>query len=712
MPVFGEYETVGDPLSVCDRNGQTRTCWKANRPGWDDERVYMIKSLALPRPGSTREQSAQQLPPADVGADFFESIARLKEAHRACPELIAPIHAFGRTDAELWYATDYYPRQSLEDFYSTASEINDQALRNVVYSVASGCMALRRATGLSHGNLKPSNVLVSGKPGPLKLAQLRLIDVAGSASVRTSITKPRDSRQTITGAALRQATEARDLRGIGEILLKLVENYSIEGPADYSLPIAPSAPWRVLGEHSHAWLGLCNRLLDPSLSLDEISLDSLAKDFEPKKSPPSRTIVLLAAFGLLLVGGIASFPLWNQPLKQISKASERDAEKIASTQPRYPSHAESSVPDTETSEPASPPSSRAGNNIAAIGETDSALDMEPARDMTVTSEQAPPIPDNSDSGREGVRSSGGTADPQPLVIEGTDGPVDSPDFGLATRAPASGLAPGSWTGEAGGTGDQETKWEPVAREPAGSPNSEQASPVASPELSASPSGEKADLQPQTTGARSETAIASWQPARSAAPPPWTAARAEPERANSSLPRVASNPERTEARPQIAASRGQEAGSKSKPARPVETGASAPAQPGSDREPRTPRLTPGSPAQRMAQRPPRQVEVARAETGQRRTSGRTNAPKPAPRASIDVAQLDKQLQKLETEVARVVALRRNSDLFPRVESLEAQYTRANQLSEQRKKRLDLLRANMEKKLPGASPQRAINEPLAP
>lgn len=713
MPVFGEYETVGDPLSVCDRNGQTRTCWKANRPGWDDERVYLIKSLALPRPESAREQSAQALPPADVGADFFESIARIKEACRAHPELIAPIYGFGRTDTALWYATDFYPQQSLEEFYSTAAEINDQTLRHVVYSVASGCLALRQTTGLSHGNLKPSNVLIGGEPGPLRTAQLRLIDVAGSASVRASLKESQDQCPA-TDAALRQATEARDLRGVGEILLKLVENNSIEGPGDYTLPIASSAPWRVLGEDSWAWLGLCNRLLDPNLSLDQVSLESLAKDFEPKNPHPSRTTALVAAFGLLLIGGIASFPLWSQPLQQMSRTWARHAERNGSTQqPHYPVTADSSVPATEGSEHAGLPAPNAKTDIAALPETDGAEAPLPSKDNTDTEpeEEAPSAPEKIDSEIETVHSGVGTTDPDPPTGEGATGTVIPPELSSAARAPASGLAPGSLTGEAGGSGDQEAKWEPVVKNPPVSPVAEQPPSVASHEPPVSSNGEKAEFQPQTTGATSETAMASWQPARSAAPP-RTAARAEPERTEPILPRVSSSQEKTETSPQIAASRGQEAVSKPKPARSVENRASAPASSGTDREPRTPRLTPGSPAQRMAQRPPRQTEMARATTAPRRNPGRTNAQKPAPRASVDVAQLDRQLDKLETEVARVVALRRNSELFAVVDSLEKQYSKANQLSEKRKKRFDLLRANMEKKLPGAAPQRSINEPLAP
>ena len=117
------------------------------------------------------------------------------------------------------------------------------------------------------------------------------------------------------GATLRQATEACDLRRIGELILQLVEANPIAGPQDYSLPIEPSVPWRVLGKDSKRWLELCNRLLDPNLSLADISLESLAKDFR-SSGRSSGGAKWVAGFGFVLVAGVASYLATNDPWQQ------------------------------------------------------------------------------------------------------------------------------------------------------------------------------------------------------------------------------------------------------------------------------------------------------------------------------------------------------------------------------------------------------------
>ena len=180
MPSFGEDETIGDPLTRSGDAAHTRTLWAANRPLSKDGRIYVIKSvesLGLQPPG---QPSGPGPFTTDPGAEFFDSVSRLKKAYHRNREVIAPIHGFGTTDAGAWYATDFYPRQSLAEYESSPDDLNDAALQHVVYSVASGCLALQKTTGRSHGNLKASNVLRGGKSTSLRKTQLRLIDPAGS----------------------------------------------------------------------------------------------------------------------------------------------------------------------------------------------------------------------------------------------------------------------------------------------------------------------------------------------------------------------------------------------------------------------------------------------------------------------------------------------------------------------------------------------------
>ena len=65
----------------------------------------------------------------------------------------------------------------------------------------------------------------------------------------------------------------------------------------------PSPAWEHLGRDGQRWRELCNRLLDPQLSLEKISLESLAQEFKAGAGLGKIPLVL-AAFGVIcLVGG-------------------------------------------------------------------------------------------------------------------------------------------------------------------------------------------------------------------------------------------------------------------------------------------------------------------------------------------------------------------------------------------------------------------------
>jgi hypothetical protein len=106
----------------------------------------------------------------------------------------------------------------------------------------------------------------------------------------------------------------------------------------------------------------------------------------------------------------------------------------------------------------------------------------------------------------------------------------------------------------------------------------------------------------------------------------------------------------------------------------------------------------------------QNETARSESGQRRTLARVITPSQPSRSST--ANLDQQLRELEMNVASVVVVRRNSELFGRVEALEAQYAKANRLSEMTKRRFDLLRFNLARKVLGPRSEPQPVEPFLP
>src|SRR5207247_10606376 len=97
----------------------------------------------------------------------------------------------------------------------------------------------------------------------------------------------------------------RERRALGDVSLGLVEDRLIQSGNDYEYPIVPSLTWGRLGKDGTRWRLLCNRLLDPELSLDKVNLESLAKEFRPNPVVANLPMILtgLGGFCLLAVGG-------------------------------------------------------------------------------------------------------------------------------------------------------------------------------------------------------------------------------------------------------------------------------------------------------------------------------------------------------------------------------------------------------------------------
>ncbi|MHC1763062.1 MAG: hypothetical protein AB9869_01980 [Verrucomicrobiia bacterium] len=648
MAVFGDYETIGRAWFMSGRGGRIRSSWRATNRVLGDGTVYFIKSIALPARGSSQEGTAQELPVADPGPDLVESATRLQEAYRAYPDLFAPIHAFGRTDSEVWYATDLFPRYSLAELALADAKIDSRALEHIVYCVAVGCLALQRASGRSHGNIKTGNVLLAGEPGPLRQTRLRLIDPAGLPSSKDPKGPP--------AANVRDATELRDLRGIGNIILELVERRPIDGPGDYTLPIEDSLAWRGLGKNAQRWLDLCNRLLDPGLSVNDISLDALAKDLSPRSH---QTPMLFAGLALVAVVAIASYALWAQPLKEATRFWARGTGSLAPSEPPAPGVTDSSVAVAERSRPAQPSFRRNTEDEAAPSETDKPKFFDSAADTPPTAQSDAFVPASTDADVDPIDLPAQAISPVPVETPSPSPTIDPADSSLATQAADSGVPAGSSSGstDSNPEGINSTK----------------------------------DTEPGI-----QTSISYPKPAPSGKPP------------------TSSNPQKSASGRRNTDSAAQTARAGPKPTRalpgPFPGRERVPVQQTGQRERMVNRARPTRPAEQPAKASRNQVEVARAGTGEGRTRAKGEGPKQPP--STNIANLNEQLRALEVEVGRAVAVRRNSELFARVEALEARFARANQLSDKTKRRFDLLRLNLAKKLPGSAPERSPFETVIP
>ncbi|HEX4263452.1 MAG TPA: tetratricopeptide repeat protein [Verrucomicrobiae bacterium] len=299
MPTFGDYTTIGEPVAVVEERGHVSSVWQARLSGASDGRLYAIKAYS-PRRRASKEGESTEVLENDRRLEFIAGIKELKKAQTDSGGCLAPVHAFGMAPEGAWFATDFYPR-SLKSWINLRVRVDVPALRHLMASVAASCLALKRARGFSHGNLKTSNIFLAGKPRPLRSTPLFISDPYPASS--TQLARLDATDRHAAGELLNQTAEVQDLRAIGELLLQLVEGRLIGNTYDYNYPVERSPAWDQLGREGEHWREQCNRLLDPQLTLEKINLESLAKEFRPSAMPGRLAVVAGGVAVICLVGG-------------------------------------------------------------------------------------------------------------------------------------------------------------------------------------------------------------------------------------------------------------------------------------------------------------------------------------------------------------------------------------------------------------------------
>lgn len=306
MPTFGEFETVGEPIAVTDYRGHVTTVWRARKLGTQDDPGFAVKCFAPHRRKAAASQEEEALD-RDHGLEFLEGVKQLKKAHAEGGRSLCPIHAFGLADegASAWYVTDFYPRNTLKAWIARRGSVDGGALAQVVRCVCAAGLALKRSRGYSHGNLKAANIFLVGKPRPLRQTPLELGDVYPSGAA--PLTRLESAENRDAKALLGDVMEVQDLRALGELILQLVEGRLISSAFDYNYPIAPSPAWERLGRDADRWRELCNRLLDPQLSLTKLSFESLAREFRPSAVAGKLPLIAGAIGVIVLIAGGAIY---------------------------------------------------------------------------------------------------------------------------------------------------------------------------------------------------------------------------------------------------------------------------------------------------------------------------------------------------------------------------------------------------------------------
>src|ERR1019366_7563689 len=289
MPTFGEFETYGQPYAVSDARSHVATIWQARKAGAVGEPLYAVKCYAphgrAASPGQPEEALAH-----DRRLEFLEGIKQIKKAQTEGGRGLATIYALGTTDTEAWYVTDFYPRKDLQAWIDRKGEVNGAALRHVVFSVVTACLALKRSRGCTHGNLKPSNIFLAGKPRDLRKTPLLLTDAYPAAPLQLARLEADDRHEA--GELLHQVMEAQDLPALGRLILQLVEGRLLSRSDDYNYPVERSPAWDALGKDRDYWLQWCNKLLNPQLSLETVNLEHLATEFPPSAAAAKEPLIV------------------------------------------------------------------------------------------------------------------------------------------------------------------------------------------------------------------------------------------------------------------------------------------------------------------------------------------------------------------------------------------------------------------------------------
>jgi hypothetical protein len=231
--------------------------------------VYDVKALRASNEGSAEESG---------GAGGGEDISRSGSTVGPVPESIVRIGAYA--------ILDRYER-SVQSLIEGRVRLTNDDLRNLFSSVIHGLLELRKVENRPHGNMKPSNILLTNS-ADLAHATVHLSDPAAAGSLTAK-------------------SAEKDLGEIGKILFELVNLRPYAGGT-----IGPSKDWNRLGPNGEDWRKLCNALLDPGAPAAERDLEKIVAQIETWLAQPKKSkapLLIAAAGGVLVVGGVATWLL-------------------------------------------------------------------------------------------------------------------------------------------------------------------------------------------------------------------------------------------------------------------------------------------------------------------------------------------------------------------------------------------------------------------
>jgi formylglycine-generating enzyme required for sulfatase activity len=218
-----------------------------------------------------------------IGANQFLNSARLQQKVVAGgSQHWAPIHEYGLSPGGTFYVTDKYER-SLQELVDGHVGLGAKGLHAIIEPIVEGLIELKKSYKRPHGNLKATNVLITGASSEMKVA---LSDPLPEESIDAKV------------------HWHDDLRAIGELIYQLVVHHPAPSLAGARIP--DSKEWAGLKRQAGAWRNLCVRLLAVRIRPEAITLESLIEELtELGKSKPVFSRLRLAVLSLLFLIAIA-----------------------------------------------------------------------------------------------------------------------------------------------------------------------------------------------------------------------------------------------------------------------------------------------------------------------------------------------------------------------------------------------------------------------
>lgn len=173
MPTFGRYETVREL-----RKSVTSTVYVARlrgEPAGPNAERFAVKFVQAD--AMSMDTPEEQLAP------FLRQIAVMQSAGAGW----APIHESGQEGDGAYYVTDLYVTsdnnpQNLETLFERRKlRVDDARLGKVVLNIVHTLIKLRASKNRSHGNIKPTNILLAEPPGDSD-AQIGAVFIADPAA--------------------------------------------------------------------------------------------------------------------------------------------------------------------------------------------------------------------------------------------------------------------------------------------------------------------------------------------------------------------------------------------------------------------------------------------------------------------------------------------------------------------------------------------------